>query len=125
VSGWLKDAMFNFWKSTMEWKTGIRHPDTPKQIFHNVWMADRIRGGVKGRCSVCETTISAVPNEYHELVYPCNPNDCHCQLPYRSGLNSHPVCDVCASMFRAMYISYTLKDRNYFREEQDDKRSTR
>lgn len=118
------------WKATLdEWKSGMKHPDTPKGIFYNVWKADRITAGVKGRCSVpwCNTVISKVPHEYKELVYPCNENDCQCQKPYRSGINAHPVCETCSDMFRAMYVSYTLKDRDHFRdkEKEDDKRSTR
>lgn len=114
-----------FWLdvNSLKWIQGIKHPATPITVFRNVWSYDRDRKQTRARCSICDCAISDDEMKRHELVFVCD-GKCLCQRPYVMGINSHKVCDVCDSMYRAMYINYGMKNRNYFRNCDDEQKKS-
>lgn len=103
-----------------EWIPGSKHTETPTVIFMNCWEWDRARRILPGRCACCNFLITSDEMKVKELTLRCNRSDCECQ---KKGPSLHKVCDLCDSMWRALYAGYGMKNRNYFRE-MDDKDKT-
>lgn len=110
-------------KGVKDWTPGMRHPETDKTIFRNVWEQDRVRQGLKSRCVSCGFVVSDDFGKVRELVYSCN--DRTCCKPISSlerQIKAHQVCDLCYDMFHALYLNYGgahnpgLKNRDYFKD---------
>lgn len=93
-----------------KWMAGIKqyiraakHPDTPDTLWRNLFMIDIVRSRVKGRCDYCDATISEDVKNVQEIYE-------------QSTQATKHVCDVCAAMARSLYVNYGLKNRNYFKE---------
>jgi hypothetical protein len=111
-----------FWAeiNKLEWVQGVKHPLTPPRIFKNLWGHDHDCTKTRARCQICGHAVSDDNKERHEIIFPCERTKCLCSEPYTFGLNSHIVCDVCDGMYRAIYINWTLKNRDYFKKFDDD-----
>ena len=116
-----------FWAeiNKLEWVQGVKHPLTPSLIFKNAWLHDRISEKTKTRCQICSHAVSDKDTEHHELIFPCERGKCLCQEPLSLGLTAHVVCDVCDAMYRAIYINWTMKNRDYFKKFDDDLKQMR
>lgn len=112
-----------------EWTPGSKHPDTPRQIFMNVWEWDRVRRILVARCRICNTVISTDEKAVKELIFTCDTIGCECKVSM--GSRAHRVCSLCYDMFHALYMNYYLKGMNYFKEldeidkKNDDERKRR
>jgi hypothetical protein len=105
----------------ISWVPGLKHPATPKIQYMNCFQYDRVRLIISGRCTVCDYVISRDEKAVRELVLKCKDLNCDCHRAM--GAKPHPVCLLCYDMFHALYANYTMKNRNYFRELDDqDKR---
>ena len=107
-----------FWAeiNKIEWVPGIKHPLTPVQIFKNLWDHDQDRTKTKARCQICDHAISDDNLERHELIFSCERGKCLCREPFAMGLTAHNICDLCDGMYRAIYINWLMKDRDYFKK---------
>jgi hypothetical protein len=110
-----------FWAMiSQEWVRGVKHPDTPPLIFRNTLSHDYDHAKTKSRCKICGHAISDEPKERHEVIFSCDRSKCLCSEPFVSGLVSHVVCDVCHSMHHAIYVNWSLENRDYFKKFDDE-----
>lgn len=116
-----------FWADIhkLEWIPGIKHPLTPVRIFKNLWSYDQDRKKTKARCQICDHAISDDNRERHELIFACERGKCLCSEPFNFGLTAHTVCDVCDGMYRAIYINWGMKNRDYFKKLDEELRKLR
>lgn len=106
-----------WWKkpaTILEWVPGLKHPETLAVVFKNVWGCDLKRRVLKSRCHECGFVVSDDDKAAKELVYTCRNPKCDCSRIGNS--RSHHVCEACYDIFHSLYLNYTLKNRNYFRE---------
>jgi hypothetical protein len=101
-----------------EWTRGSKHPETPSIVFKNVWMTDSIRSRTRSRCQVCDHAVSDEPMQRGEVLFICEKGKCLCPEK-ATGVVGHTVCDLCAAMFRSLYVNWGLKSRDYFRKLDD------
>jgi hypothetical protein len=111
-------TMGRHWMSALvSWIPGLKHPATPKIIYMNCYEYDRVRRAITGRCKICNFVVTRDEKAVRELVFKCGDTSCDCQ---RTGLSRpHPVCHLCYDMFHALYANYTMVNRNYFKELDD------
>ena len=96
-----------------QWTPGTKHPETPRTLFMNCCDQDRVRRILLGRCSICDHVISQDEKAIKEIFILCGNPDCACALA-KSAL-THAVCSVCYDMFHSLYVNYSLKNINYFK----------
>jgi hypothetical protein len=101
-------------RKLLTWIPGAKHPDTPSQIFINVYEYDDVRRVLKSRCQICDYVVSRDEKSVKELVFTCDNLGCECHKPM--GSHAHQVCDVCHTMWRALYANYMMKNLNYFKD---------
>ena len=96
-----------------EWTPGQKHPETPKKAFMNCYDQDRVRRILLGRCRICNFVISQDEKAIKEIFVSCGDPNCACTMA-KSAM-SHMVCSVCYDMFHSLYVNYSLKNMNYFK----------
>jgi hypothetical protein len=96
------------------WVPGLKHPETPRTVFVNVYEYDRIRRVLTARCKICGFVVSRDEKAIKELIFQCENKDCECWQPM--GSKVHQVCDLCDAMWRTLYANYGLRNMKYFRE---------
>jgi hypothetical protein len=111
--------------NSLSFSSGTKHPVTPVGVFKNVWYHDKMQANALYKCDVCGYFVSDEETKRKELVFACDPGKCLCQKPYLAGLNLHKVCDLCNDMYRAVYVNYGMKNRNYFKDLDEDEREAR
>lgn len=105
------------------WIQGQKHPDTPRTIFMNVWEYDRVRRVLKSRCQVCGYVVSDDGRQVKEILLKCENTQCRCNKMY--GAMLHQVCDLCYTMFHALYVNHELKNMNYFKNIDEKEKAER
>lgn len=115
----IKVRLERFWKIVGEFIPGIKHPDTPLQVFQNARSFDKQRQQLGRRCLVCDYTLPKDSFAVKELTFECSPGKCLCPKPYPVGLKVHEVCELCDSMYRSLYVNYGLTSMNYFKNFDD------
>lgn len=109
--------------ATVSWIPGLKHPATPKTQYMNCYEYDRVRRIITSRCKICDYAVSKDEKAVKELVFVCENKTCDCHKMH--GAISHKVCSLCYDMFHALYANYIMKNRNYFRElDEQDKRDS-
>jgi hypothetical protein len=99
------------------WVEGEKHPDTPLQIYKNLYNQDRVRRILPARCRTCGYVVQQSQLAVREILFTCDDKNCTCHI--QMGSRSHQVCNLCYDMHHALYTNHGLKNMNYFREMDD------
>jgi hypothetical protein len=99
----------------LTWIQFAKHPDTHPVIYRNVKGWDQVRMVLKDRCFACDCVVSSDAKSVKEIYV-------------QSKQKTVPVCDVCYNLHHSLYMNYSLKNMNYFRnideaeQKEQDKR---
>lgn len=91
------------WVSKLRnWVRLTKHPDTPAVIWRNVNGYDLVRNVLKDRCFSCDFVVSSDAKSVKEIYV-------------QAEQKTVPVCDICYNLHHSLYMNYSLKNMNYFR----------
>jgi len=101
----------------------MKHPDTPRTVFMNVFEYDRVRRVLSGRCAVCGYVLSQDEKAVREIMFDCGQPKCTCR--HYIGGRVHGICNLCYEMHHALYANVKLSNMNYFKEIDEKEKKDR